>query len=152
MPDGSFWQGCRPGTGGAAAGGLPCSGSACRDGVYHVTAGPGRRHRRGDRRSRRPQPLKRFSGIKFLIPWKIKESSQQIFRKEFIACLLLISWSSRAGNRLPTSPPRYAEGPEYAEEQGDQPVLPQKRGVCTAVRTATPRSLTPHCVRSPVSV
>ena len=32
----------------------------CRDGVYHVTAGPGRRHRRGDRRSRRPQPLKRF--------------------------------------------------------------------------------------------
>ena len=36
------------------------SGSACRDGVYHVTAGPGRRHRRGDRRSRRPQPLKRF--------------------------------------------------------------------------------------------
>lgn len=35
-------KGCRPGTGGAAAGGLPCSGSACRDGVYHVTAGPGR--------------------------------------------------------------------------------------------------------------
>ena len=34
--------------------------AACRDGVYHVTAGPGRRHRRGDRRSRRPQPLKRF--------------------------------------------------------------------------------------------
>ena len=29
---------------------------------------------------------------------------------------------------------------------------PQKRGVCTAVRTATPRSRTPHCVRSPVSV
>lgn len=34
-------------------------GVPCRDGVYHVTAGPGRRHRRGDRRSRRPQPLKR---------------------------------------------------------------------------------------------
>lgn len=41
MPDGSFWQMmAAPGTGGAAAGGLPCSGSACRDGVYHVTAGP----------------------------------------------------------------------------------------------------------------
>ena len=34
--------------------------AACRDGVYHVTAGPGRRHRRGDRRSCCPQPLKRF--------------------------------------------------------------------------------------------
>ena len=29
---------------------------------------------------------------------------------------------------------------------------PQKRGVCTAVRTATPRSPTPRSVRSPVCV
>ena len=29
---------------------------------------------------------------------------------------------------------------------------PQKRGVCTAVRTSTLRSRTPHCVRSPVYV
>ena len=29
---------------------------------------------------------------------------------------------------------------------------PQKRGVCTAVRTSTRRSRTPLCVRSPVSV
>ena len=28
---------------------------------------------------------------------------------------------------------------------------PQKRGVCTAVRTSTPRSRTPLCVKSPVS-
>ena len=34
------------------------------------------------------------------------------------------------------------------DRETDQP-SPQKRGVCTAVRTATP---TPHCVRSPVSV
>ena len=50
--------------------GLPCSGSACRDGVYHVTAGPGRRHRRGDRRNRRPQPLKRFFRNK--IPYSVE--------------------------------------------------------------------------------
>jgi|GEM_PF-575003 len=32
--------------------------AACR--AVGVPAGPGRRHRRGDRRSRRPQPLERF--------------------------------------------------------------------------------------------
>ncbi|MFQ9412545.1 MAG: 30S ribosomal protein S12 [Evtepia gabavorous] len=33
----------------------------------------------------------------------------------------------------------HAEGPEHPEEQGDRPALPQKRGVCTAVRTSTPK-------------
>jgi len=60
----------------------------------------------------------------------------------------------RKGREVPTyksTSPAMQKGLNTIKNKETDLSAPQKRGVCTAVRTATPKSLTPLCVRSPVS-
>lgn len=56
---------------------------------------------------------------------------------------------------MPTINQLVRKGREQVKYKSNSPILkqcPQRRGVCTAVRTMTPKSLTQLFVRSPVSV
>lgn len=55
---------------------------------------------------------------------------------------------------MPTINQLVRKSREKVEYKSNSPILkqcPQRRGVCTAVRTMTPKSRTPHSVRLPVS-